>query len=265
MDADITGRHALFLEERHEQILHLLDRNNTVSISELSELFNVSPATARKDIRTLESDGKLRRTHGGAIKLSDKTEPAFALAEVRAQQEKTRIGRKAAELVADGDTLLVQSGTTTREFIRALAGRKQLVIIVSDLLLALEAERLLPDCEIILLGGSLRSGYHYTHGMETARQLRQYHVPTAFMCSNAFSLEHGITAHNITQANWVKELLAASDKHVMLLDSTKYGTEAFAHAADFDDLDVLITDTEFPAAARAQLAQAVPELEIIYA
>lgn len=265
MDTDSTGRHAFFLEERHEHILDLLDRNNTVSISELSELFGVSPATARKDIRTLESDGKLRRTHGGAIKLSDKTEPAFALAAVRAQQEKIRIGRKAAELVTDGDTMLVQSGTTTREFIRALAGRKQLTIIVSDLLLALEAEQLLPGCEIILLGGSLRSGYHYTHGIETAQQLRKYHVPTAFMCSNAFSFERGITAHNLMQANWVKELLDASDKHIMLLDSTKYGTEALVHAADFNDLDVLVTDTGLPLTARTRLERAVPELEIIYA
>lgn len=265
MESDSTGKHTLFLEERHERILNLLDRNNTVSISELSELFNVSSATARKDIRTLESDGKLRRTHGGAIKLSDKTEPAFALAEVRAQEEKTRIGHKAAEMVSDGDTMIVQSGTTAREFIRALAGRKRLTIILSDLLLALEAENLLPDSEIILLGGSLRAGYHYTHGTETVRQLRQYHAPTAFMCSNAFSFEHGIMTHNPTQANWVKELLVASDKHVMMLDSTKFGTEAFVHACDLADLDMLITDSGLPSSARERLERSTPELEIVYA
>lgn len=256
---------SIYLEERRDQILDLLDRDNAVNISDLSNRFQVSSATIRKDIRALERDGKLRRTHGGAIKQSAFPEPGFETAEVSAHEEKVRIGRAAAEFVSDGDTILVQSGTTCRELVRALEGRRGLTLILSDIAIALEAERILPDSDIILLGGKLRTGYHYAQGIETARQLRRYHVPLAFLGCNALSFEYGATAHRIEQATWMREQLEASDRHIMLLDSSKIGAIAPVFAADLAELDVLITDSRVNRGERERFAQEARGLEVIYA
>lgn len=255
---------SIYLEERRDQIIDLLDRDSTVSIADLSRRFQVSSTTIRKDIRALELDGKLRRTHGGAIKQKALSEPGFESAEVSAYEEKVRIGRRAAKFVSDGDAILVQSGTTCRELVRALEGRHGLTLLLIDLAIAFEAERVLPDSEIILLGGRMRTGYHYTQGIETVTQLRQYHVPTAFLGCNALSIERGVTAHRLEQANWVQEMVKASDQRILLLDSSKIGMSAPVKAVDLDDIDTLVTDAGVSDEERERFARKCPNLEVIY-
>ena len=164
-----------YLEERQEEILDLLNANSTVRIVDLSERFGVSEATIRKDMRALEGRGLLRRTHGGAILPNPNSrELSFEDASSTAQDEKRRIGYAAAKMVRDGDTFFLQSGTTTGCMLRALKGRKNLTVLTNDLSHAILAEELLVDSEVILLGGQLRFGYHYTQGNETIRLLNEY-------------------------------------------------------------------------------------------
>ena len=256
----------LYLEERQQAILDLLDTQDVVRISDLSERFHVSPATIRKDMRALELEGKLRRTHGGAIKPNlNATEQRLEVASVSAHGEKERIGRVAAQLVRDGDIFIVQSGTTCHEFVRALKGRHGLTLVTCDLSIAMEAEGVLPDSTIVMLGGVLRNGYHYSQGMEALTQLRGYHTPTAYLGSNAFSFENGFSAHRVEQANWVKELIRASDKHVMLMDSTKIGVDALAHVADLTEIDYLVTDRGVDDESRRMFAKQAPDVEVLYA
>ena len=257
---------SLYLEERHDAILKLLEDETSVSVNDLSVRFGVSSATIRKDIKALERLGKLRRTHGGAIRTSaDGTEVLFDAARAVAHREKTRIGRAAARFVSDGDTILVQSGTTCLELVRALDGRRDVTLITCDMAVAMEAEAKLVESSIILIGGILRVGYHYAQGSEAVAQLEQYHVPTAFLCGNAFSLAHGLTAHRMEQANWVQTQMKVSDRHILLMDSSKMGQSALAHAADLTDFDVLVTDEGVDDQMRSGLAQAAPHLEVIYA
>ena len=161
MDTADFSEQTLYLEERHDAILRLLDEKASVRVSDLSDRFGVSSATIRKDIKALERLGKLRRTHGGAIRIApNDTEVRFDAAQAVAHREKVRIGRAAAKFVADGDTILVQSGTTCLELVRALEGKRDLTLITCDMAIAMEAEAKLVDSCIILIGGVLRVGYH---------------------------------------------------------------------------------------------------------
>lgn len=255
-----------YLEERQEEILSLLNTHNMVRIAELSDRFGVSEATIRKDMRALEDRGLLRRTHGGAILPNPNSrELSFEDASVTAQEEKQRIGAAAAKMVHDGDTFYLQSGTTTGSMLRALKGRRNLTIITCDLSHALMAEELLIDSEVILLGGSMRSGYHYTQGPETIRQLGDYFVPTAFLGTNTFSFAKGFNAHRLEQACMVRTALDSAERRVILMDSSKIGVMGMVHAADLGDINCLITDTGVDMDTRRRLVELAPNLEVIYA
>lgn len=266
MSVTLDPSRPYYLEERREAILSALEKDSVVRVADLSEQLGVSTATIRKDMGALEKLGKLRRTHGGAIPVrEDNAEISFDAARSIMHAEKRRIGQAAAGLVKDGDVIFVQSGSTCLEFMRALKGRAGLTVITSDLLIAMTAEDVLQDSGVIMLGGSLRTGYHYTQGPDAIRQLENYYVPTAYLCANAFSFERGVTAHRREQAEWVGALIKNSETHVMLLDSSKMGQSALARAAGIDELDTLVTDTGVDDETRTRLAHEAPKLKVIYA
>ncbi|MDY2777370.1 MAG: DeoR/GlpR family DNA-binding transcription regulator [Collinsella sp.] len=255
----------IYLEERREAILSLLENDGVVRITDLSERFQVSSATIRKDIRSLEREGLLRRTHGGAIKPQQNHELKLEVAVTSAHDEKVRIGKAAAQMVHDSDILFIQAGTTCREFARALKGKRGLTLFLSDFEIAMDAERILPDSEIIFIGGPVRTGYHYTHGPEAIRQLLNYHVPTAFMSTNAFTFDIGFSTHRLEQANWLQAQLKMADRNIMLLDSSKFGIQAPFGSFGLDDIDCLITDTLMDADIRDRIHEKAPGLDIVFA
>lgn len=261
----VEDKRVIYLEERRDAILSMLERDEVVRIADLSERFHVSPATIRKDMRSLEQEGLIRRTHGGAIKPQQDHEMKLEMAAVSAQDEKARIGRAAARLVNDNDILFVQAGTTCRQFVRSLKGKQNLTIFVSDFEIAMDIEQFLPDSQIIFLGGAVRQGFHYTHGTETIRQLRNYRIPTAYMCTNAFTFDIGFSTHRLTQANWLQAQAQVAERRVMLLDSTKFGVSAPYGAFGLGEIDCLITDDGMDAQTRQAIQREAPDLNVIFA
>lgn len=145
----------IYLEQRQNEILDLLEKQGSVRVTNLSAHFGISGATIRKDIRALEEQGKLRRTHGGAISI-ERSEISREEAEMTSHPQKTAIAKRAAQLVVDGDIFLVQSGSTCLEFVRALKGKRNITLITCDLKAALLAEEVLENGTVIILGGPLR-------------------------------------------------------------------------------------------------------------
>ena len=254
----------IYLEQRQSQILSLLEEKGSIRVSELSERFGISGATIRKDIRALESLGKLRRTHGGAISIEE-SEISREEAETISRSEKIAIAKKAAELIQDGDIFLVQSGSTCLELVRALKGKKNITIITCDLKTAILAEDVLSDGTIIMLGGPLRTGYHYSHGSEPLKQLQNYRIPKAFISTNAFGFDVGFTAHQVSQAEWVHAITEKAESTIMLMDSKKIGANGLAHSHDLCDIDCLIMDSGVSEEDRARFTAEAPDLKIIYA
>ena len=149
-------------EERRVAILSMLERDAFVQVGQLAEAFGVSRVTARADLDALERDGKLRRTHGGATSLSRTLTVSVQDKRVNVNVEAKRaIARRAAVLVADGDSILVDSGTTSLEFVRALAGRASVTVVTDDFTVADFVDRSMPALDVIMLGGTLRKGHRY--------------------------------------------------------------------------------------------------------
>lgn len=258
--------HPIFMEERQREILRLLSQNSKVLVSDLSDRFQVSAATIRNDMQRLESEGKLKRTHGGAIlaRTTMPTELTTDKAATANRTEKQAIGKAAAELVQDGDMFLVDSGTTTRELIRALEGKHNLTFVTNDFTIVESAERHLQDCHVIMLGGNVRMQFHYTEGSAVLANLASYYAPRVFMAASAFSIERGFSTHASDQAAFKKQLLDQADEHIMLVDSSKIGTNALVRFCGLADVDTLITDAKIDRDDRRliETAEGAPELII---
>ena len=233
----------LFAEERREQILKLLYENMKIMVPDLCALFHVSPATIRGDLRDLEAAGKLRRTHGGAIPVSKiGFEPDSDTKEIEHIEEKQRIAARACTLIEDGDTIALDTGTTTMELAKLLPEKKNLTIVTNDIKIAafLEANT---EANIIMIGGTLRRGFHCTTGSMAVEALSSLNVDKAFVASNAFTVKNGFTTPTFEQAEVKRVMLSIASENIVLMDSSKLGRITFLKFADLPEIDRIITDT----------------------
>lgn len=235
-------KETVFAEERKNRILQLLHENNKLLVPDLCDAFHVSPATIRNDLRELESCGLLQRTHGGALS-NPKTR--FELnsyqKEVSLLAEKQAIARFAAGMVEDGDTIAIDTGTTTLEFARQLSGKRDITVVTNDIQIASQLEKS-ANASVILIGGILRRGFHCTVGPAAVRMLNEFSVDKAFMATNGISLEKGLTTPDMNQAEIKKAMIAIAGEVIVLCDSTKFGNKAFVQVAPVSAVGRIITD-----------------------
>jgi len=246
----------LFLQERLDQIATLLQEQGRVSVVELSERFGVSAVTIRTDLDTLEQQGRLLRTHGGAVpRPTSSTEPpAFALRKDLHQDEKERIGRAAAALVRDGDSIALDASTTAWQVARHLKDRRELTVITNGLFIALEFLDS-PDVTAIMPGGSLRAASASLVGDSGACILDRYHVQKGFFGAGGFTLEEGLTDTNQYEVELKQRMVERSKEVIAVVDSSKWGQVTFAALAAVDQLDHVITDNGAPADMVAALRE----------
>lgn len=251
----------LFATERREQILQLLEERSKIFVPELCDVFSVSPATIRTDLRDLENDGKLRRTHGGAIPVAKAAfEEVSVLKEIDHIEEKRRIAQEAATLVEDGDTIALDIGTTTIELAKCLRGKQNITAVTVDLEIARTLEDF--DINVIVIGGILRRGYHCAVGSMAVSNLSRMNVDKAFMAANAFSIEKGFTTPAFEYAEVKQAMIAIASETIMLADSSKIGQISFLKFADLDDIDRLIIDDGIGKKVLALLKERAEQLEL---
>lgn len=232
----------MFAEERKLKILEFIEDKRKATVPQLSELFSVSSATVRNDLRALEKSGLVTRTHGGAM-VKGKT--GFELdtneRKIRNPEAKRKIARKALELVEDGDTVLLDAGSTTLELARLLPQKKDLTVVTNDLEigLVLQANN---HIRTILIGGLVRNNHHCTVGNLGSEMLQSLSVDKSFMGVNSFTLEKGATTPDLIQAESKKTMISIANKVILLCDHTKFGKNSFIQFASLDSIDILITD-----------------------
>jgi DeoR/GlpR family transcriptional regulator of sugar metabolism len=187
------------------------------------------------------------RTHGGAVpRLSLPSEPpAFALRKDLHQAEKERIGRAAATLVRDGDSIALDASTTAWQIARNLKDRRELTVVTNGLFVALEFLDS-PDVTVIMPGGSLRTASASLVGDEGAYILDGYHVQKAFFGAAGFTLEEGLTDTNSREVELKQRMVERSKKVIAVVDGSKWGQVAFAALASVDQLDHVIADDSAP-------------------
>ncbi len=236
--------------ERQRRILELIDQNGQVSVAEIGDLFGVSEMTARRDLGDLERDGRLRRVHGGAMSsLGRSYEPPYQLRTTESQTLKQAIGRAAAQMVDDGDSLAFDVGTTTLEIVRALSGKRNLTIVTASLPIANEVVArfsLDTDVRLILTGGIVRGGELSMVGEFAMRMYSDLHVDKAFVGVGGISLKEGLTEYNLEDALVKRTLIQSAQKAIAVADSTKFDRTTFASVAPVSALHAIVTDADAP-------------------
>ncbi len=232
----------LFAEGRKIKIVEYLEEHKRASVVELVDYFNVSSSTIRNDLKDLASANLLIRTHGGAIV---KSQTGFELKSKQKVDQnleaKQKIAKLALGLIEDGDTILMDSGTTTLELAKQLRQIRDLSVVTNCLLIAMVLEKI-ETVEVIMMGGLLRKGFHCTVGLSGRDILSGLTVDKAFMGLNGFTVERGASTPNISHAEIKKAMIKIAKKVVVLCDSSKFGRDSFAQFASLDDIDTLVSD-----------------------
>ncbi len=232
----------MLVQERHQVILDLLSKNRVVKVQELMATFNVSIETVRRDLDYLESQGFLRKVYGGAViskKLAE--EPSYSVREVVHLEEKRQIGIKCAELVENGETLIIDLGTTTLEVAKNLKQKKNLTIITNSINIALELINV-KDFRVFVAGGRLRYGDLSCSGFLTSDFLKQFNVDKAIIGVGGITLKDGISDYHVEEAGTRRLMIERSNKVIAVADYSKFGVKAFTKVCDLSNVDILITD-----------------------
>jgi DeoR/GlpR family transcriptional regulator of sugar metabolism len=253
--------------DRQRQIVELVVEEGEVSTGDLCERFDVSEMTIRRDLRELDKEGVLRRVFGGAVSnLGRSYEPPWQIRSSRNLSAKEAIGRAAAGMIFDGDSVAFDVGTTTIEIVRALDDRHGLTILTSSLPIANEiVGKFSLDSEIrlILTGGILRPTELSMIGHIPQQVYAELHVDKAFVGIGGISLEDGLTEYNLEDAQVKKALIASADETIVVADGTKIGRTTFASVASLAVISTLITDESAPPELLEQLRQR--EIQVIVA
>lgn len=236
---------ALTLEERRAAILSMLAQSASVQVSQLAETFGVSRVTARADLDALARDGKLRRTHGGAISLSKTLTVSVQDKRVNVNVEAKRaIARAAAAFVNDGDSVLVDSGTTALELVRALADHTGITIVTDDFSIADYIDRSAPSLDVIILGGSLRKGHRYITGPLALRTLEMLHPDKAFVTPTSYVPGRGLMTNNQEMAELKQAFLHCANETYVLMDASKINAPGLIWFGTFESAKTVVVDTD---------------------
>jgi DeoR family transcriptional regulator, aga operon transcriptional repressor len=224
---------------RRGTILDLLTRNGFVDLAGLQRQFGCSEATIRRDLDQLQREGRLRRTHGGAV-LDGHRERTLMMRVTERVEEKQAIGRSAVQMVPDGAAVGLAGGTTTLQVARCLADRSGLTVVTNAINVAIELAS--KDVRVIVIGGELRKETYELVGPLGEPAASQLHLDIIFMGVDGLSVEGGLTTHNMVEARVDRMLIDRANEVVVVADHTKLGRKTFAQIAPLEVAHTLVTD-----------------------
>jgi DeoR family fructose operon transcriptional repressor len=254
---------------RKDELAEYVAEVGQVTVNDLAEHFGVSPDTVRRDLDELAVDGRVKRTHGGAVRSSplSRTEISFAERMSVNDAAKNLIGEAAAALIEDGQTILLNGGTTALTVLPHLARRRNLTLVTNNLW---APGRIPPDCvrDVYLLGGTVRLTSQVTLGpVEFAGTMgsrsHRIHADIALIAVGGIAAGLGYSTSNLQEARMMFEMMQSSRQVVVLADHSKFDRSTFAQVGDLDVADILVTDVP-PDAPMAE-ALATAEVRVIVA
>lgn len=231
---------------RRARILDELQQDGKVDVALLSRSFGVSEVTIRNDLSHLEQKGLLIRTRGGALK-QELVGADFALSEKRRLhlKEKQRIGKKAAELIQDGDTIILDSGTTTMEIVHNLNNHSDLTIITNALNIAASLANH-SNCKVIMLGGLMREKSLSLVGAQAEENLKNYSCDKLFIGVDGIESGYGLSTPNMEEAHLNRIMIDVVKEVFLVTDSSKFLRRSFAFISAIEKIDTIITDGGIP-------------------
>ena len=248
------------VDKRRNRILQLVNQHGKVKVAQLVREFDISDVTIRNDLTEMEQEGMLRRVHGGAVStkklyydmsLNDRMDIN--------KEEKIRIAKVVAGLIVDGDTLMIDSGTTNCYIARELAERKNLTVVTNAVQIAKEFVYS-NMVNVILLGGDFDLQYQFTYGNDTVAQLQKYRAEKMIISTDGISVRHGLTTYHYQEADVSRQMIERANEVIAVADYSKIGREGFAYISSLESIDVLVTSSY---AANAAELDEIRQKEII--
>jgi DeoR family transcriptional regulator, aga operon transcriptional repressor len=233
--------------ERRKSILTQINESGQVFVHELSKEFSVSEVTIRNDLEQLEKKNMLIRARGGAIKAERGVGIDYRLSEKDKlnNDEKTRIGKKAAQLINEHDTIIIDSGTTTMEVARNLAHLNDLTVISNAINIISQLIQL-KNLNLIIPGGYLRKNSLSLVGPLAEKNLQNLYVDKVFIGVDGFDTKHGIYTPNIEEAYFNEIMIKMSKEVIVVCDSSKFLRRSLAYICGIDKIHTVVTDSGIP-------------------
>ncbi len=237
----------LFQQERRERIEVLVKETGRVSVAELSEQFGVTQATIRADLDALAAEHLLIRAHGGALALDEeRLELSFDFRHRVHTAQKGRIGAAAAEMIEDGEAIILDASTTALAVATHVKDRRELTVLTNGILIALALIDS-PGVTVVMPGGFLRRDSASMVGDEGRDFIERFNFQRGFFGAKGFTIEEGLTDVNSAEVVIKKDLVARARQVIAIVDSSKWGRVGFASFASTDQIDCVITDESAPA------------------
>src|SRR5688572_13121885 len=227
---------------RRDKILALLQEDGSAKVLDLAKLFKVTEVTIRQDLEKLEKEGLVVREHGGAFMKDVPSQvKGFTLTHQENLDKKELIAKKCLEFIESGDTIILDSGSTTTEIAKKLRGMRQLTVITNALNIALMlgAE---PGIEVIVTGGEFKPPTLSLTGQKAADFFKGLHVQKLFLATAGISLKSGLTYPSISDIVVKKAMIDAAETTYLVADSSKFGKSAFASLGALSLINYIITD-----------------------
>jgi DeoR/GlpR family transcriptional regulator of sugar metabolism len=230
----------VLVEERRQRVLDLVSKRGFVALEELARALEASVSTVRRDVKHWDKEGMLKRTHGGAVYVGGAASlPALEERSGVQLEEKRQIARLAAERIRDGDSVLLDGGTTTLEVARRLVGRGIQVVTNSLPIAMLFASR--HEADLVLLGGYIYPRTGVALGPWTVRMMEDIHVHQAILSVGGLT-DKGLFNSNLLLVETERQMMRCADEVVVVADHTKIGRPALAFLCELTSIDTLIVD-----------------------
>jgi len=231
-------------EERQAILLQKLQDNGYVQVAEMAAMLKVSVITIRRDLERMENGGQCIRTRGGAVCAANSTtlELPYDIKRSRYIEEKRRIAAAAAKLVGEGETIILDGGSTTYELALLLLRRRALTVVTNDLQIATKLASS-PSITLVCTGGIARANVYTLQGPQVESLLRTLRVNKAFLSADAIHPDGGIANVNLDEVAVKQAIVKAAKQVILLADSSKFATTGFVTFCDLSEIDLLITDS----------------------
>jgi DeoR/GlpR family transcriptional regulator of sugar metabolism len=249
--------------ERFNRIQKLVEQKGRATVAELSKEFEVSEATIRRDLEELDGKGWIQRTHGGAVRIERAgKEPPILQRIEEGYAEKQRIGRAAASLVKDGETVFLGSGTTVLEIARHLSRDMHLTVITNSLLVVNElADR--PNIDMIVIGGMLRPSELSMVGHIAEQAVHEFRADRVFMGMRAIDARHGFTNDYLPETMTDRAILSIAPQVIVVADHRKFGRVSSVLVGPVTAAHLVITDRETPQECVDELSELGLEVMLV--
>ncbi len=249
--------------ERRNKTIKLLNEKGQASVSELSRMLNVSEVTIRKDLQYLEEKSVLFRTHGGAMKKDYLVQDLhFDDKGKKNAEEKRKIGERAAQLVENGDSLILDAGTTVMQLAKSIHNKRNLNVLTPAINIALEVMRI-PETQVTVLGGMLRPTSAAVVGSYAEIMLRDHFCSKLFLAADGFDPMFGITTTNALEAHLNRMMIDSAQKTIVVIDSSKFGRRGLSRICGIEHIDIVITDSGVSEAIKKTLSDSGIEVLVV--